>query len=79
MFSLYVLFITLSFRVLYYARVTVNNGWSITSAGGKHSFRIDDLEDLDTISLVGVYESLIHAAIQYKQFPLYRCYQTHIP
>ena len=29
-----------------------------------HKFRIDGLEDLDTISLIDVYEWLIHVAIQ---------------
>jgi hypothetical protein len=29
-----------------------------------HNFRNDGLEDLDIISLIGVYERLTHAAIQ---------------
>ena len=36
------------------------------------------LQDLDTISLINMYEPLIHAAIQYKEFPPYLYYQTHI-
>jgi hypothetical protein len=60
MFSLYVLFIFLLFlffinckQWLVYQQCWENN-----------SFRINGLEDLETISLIDVYERLIHAAIQ---------------
>jgi hypothetical protein len=43
------------------------------------SFRNNGLEDLDTVSLVDVYDRLIHAAIEKKKSPPYLSYQTHNP
>ena len=43
-----------------------------------HIFRNDRLELSDTISLIDMYERLIHAGIQQRQSPLYLYYQTHI-
>ena len=37
------------------------------------------LDYFDTFSPIDVYEPLIHVAIQYKEFPPYLYYQTHIP
>jgi len=43
----------------------------ISTVCEKQSFRNDGLEDLDTISMIDVYEHLIHAAIQQKVSPSY--------
>jgi len=45
----------------------------------EYNFWNGGVEDLDTISLLDVYERLIQAAIQYKQSSPYLYYQTHIP
>jgi hypothetical protein len=44
-----------------------------------YNFWNGNLENLDTISLIDVYERLIHAAIQYKESPPYLYNETHIP
>jgi len=37
------------------------------------------LEYLDTISLIDVYERLLHGAIQQKKSTIYLYYQIHLP
>ena len=53
--------------------------WSVSATKDKYFFVGSFLEDLDTISLIDVYEGLIHDAIQYKELHPYLYYQTHIP